>query len=155
MGPENSTGKKVVKCVMTNEQVKTMRPCPTCQGTGSINDPHCQECGQRFAPTNAWWETNDDMLPCGHPASALVETAACPECDGNGRYPQYVSHDEWQRIRRRKIITGAVLFIALLLPVAAVAAAITDAYPGYVCGSWWYGMIVGLLFISQKNKWLK
>jgi hypothetical protein len=140
---------------MTDEQKKVMRPCPGCQGRGLVNDPHCQDCGQRLAPTNAWWETNDEILPCGHPAAALIETVTCPECGGNGRYPQSISHAQWQQWRRRKMLIGAALLIALLLPVAAVAAAVADAYPGYVCGSWWYGMIVAGLFVSQKNKWLK
>lgn len=55
--------------------------------------------------------------------------------------------------KRRRIIIGIALFIALLLPIVAVLAAISDAYPGYVCGRWWYGMIVAGLLISQKNQW--
>jgi hypothetical protein len=140
---------------VTGEQVKMMRQCPTCQGKGQVNAPHCRECGQRIAPTDTWWESNDDTLPCGHPASALVEMVTCPECDGHGRTLQEVSPAEWQKIQRRKRITRVALFIALLLPIVALAAAISDAYPGYVCGSWWYGIILGVLFVSQKNHWLK
>lgn len=140
---------------MTDDPVKMMRPCPTCQGKGQVNNPHCRECGQRIAPTDAWWESNDDTLPCGHPASALVEMATCPACDGHGRYQQWISRAEWQSIRRRRLIIGAVLFMALLLPVTAVVLAATDAYPGYVCGRWWYGLIFTLLVVSQKQHWLK
>jgi hypothetical protein len=137
---------------MTQETMKLMRRCPTCQGEGALDDPHCQECGQRIEPTDPWWETVDDTLPCGHPASALVEMATCPDCGGDGRSLQVVSPAEWQKVQRRKRIAKAILFIALLLPLVALAAAVSDAYPGYVCGSWWYGIIIVGLIVGRKNQ---
>ena len=136
---------------MANEQVKMIRQCPTCQGEGVIDAPHCRECGQRIGPTDAWWDTVGDTLPCGHPATALVETAICPECGGDGRSPQWVSLSEWQTLRRRKIITGAILLIALLLPFAALLAAVLNSKPDYICGSWWYGLIVGTAVLAQMK----
>jgi rRNA maturation protein Nop10 len=133
---------------MTDEPMKLIRPCPTCQGKGTLDAPHCQECGQRIEPADTWWETADDTLPCGHPAAALVETIPCPDCGGDGRYPQIVSPAEWQKVQRRKRIAKVILFLALLLPIVALAAAVSDAYPGYVCGSWWYGIIIGMLFVK-------
>ena len=54
---------------LPQEALKLMRRCPTCQGEGTLDDPHCQACGQRIEPTDPWWETDDERLPCGHPAS--------------------------------------------------------------------------------------
>jgi uncharacterized iron-regulated membrane protein len=62
---------------------------------------------------------------------------------------------ERQKKQRRKRIIKAVLFIALLLPLVALAVAVSDAYPGYVCGRWWYGLIFVSLFVGQKHQWLK
>lgn len=59
--------------------------------------------------------------------------------------------DPKTRRTRRRILIGIALFLALLLPIVAILAAVSDAYPGYVCGRWWYGMIIAGLFISQKN----
>lgn len=140
---------------MTEEQVKMIRQCATCQGEGAIDAPHCGECGQSIEPSDPWWDTVEEILPCGHPAEALVEKAICPECGGDGRYSQWVSISEWQTLRRRKIMTGIILLIALLLPVTAVVLAIADAYPGYVCGRWWYGIIFIVMIVNQKKNWLK
>lgn len=59
------------------------------------------------------------------------------------------------RQKRRRLMIGIVLLIALLLPLGALWLAVGDAYPGYVCGRWWYGLIFVSLFVSQKNRWLK
>ena len=54
--------------------------------------------------------------------------------------------------RRRRLIIGLFLFVALLAPIVALSAAVADAYPGYVCGRWWYGVIVVGLIVGNWQK---
>ena len=48
---------------------------------------------------------------------------------------------------QQKLRRGIVLLLAVLLPVAALIAAIFERNPIYVCGSWWYGAILLLLWL--------
>ena len=114
-----------------------------------IEDPHCQICPQRIAADDAWWLSDDKLMPCGHSEEHLIEIVTCSECEGTGSSEQWLSPAEIQAIRRGKVarfafITGA--FLTILITLIIVIWNSSPVEP--VCGYWWY-LIPPLFFLAN------
>lgn len=133
---------------MVEQFVQIRRTCRTCHGEGNIDKPHCQVCQHVIPADDPWWQSDEDVLPCGHSVQRFVGWITCPECQGSGRSQQWISEAEQRAIQRQKI--ARIVFVATLslIPVAVLAAVIIRE-PQYLCGSWWYGAIVVLTFMAS------
>ena len=89
---------------MISKPYQITRACDICQGAGKVYGPYCAICHFSLAENDPWWQSDDDLLPCGHDADGLVEWVICATCAGDGRVQQYLTQAEWQARRRRKMI---------------------------------------------------
>jgi hypothetical protein len=126
------------------------RQCHTCSGEGLIEDAHCQICHRRITVGDAWWLSDDEIMPCGHSEEHLIEVVTCPECGGTGWSERWLSPSELRAIRRGKIarivfVAGA--FLALLILLAIVIWNTSPVEP--VCGYWWY-LIPPFFFLAKQ-----
>jgi predicted nucleic acid-binding Zn ribbon protein len=126
---------------MTESAIQVTRRCRTCRGEGIIEAYHCRLCQQPISGDDAWWSSDDDVLPCGHADEYLVETTPCPACDGAGQVEQWLSPAEARAIRRKKA-AAAVFVVAALVTLVLVLTIVVWGSPAEVpvCGYWWYGV---------------
>jgi len=133
---------------MNEGAIQMMLRCRTCQGRGVIEDYHCNLCQQRIAGDDDWWDSEDDVMPCGHGADNLVDTMSCPACDGAGRSEQWLTPTEVKAIRRGKI--GRILFVVGLLTIlfmVLVGVILSSLLTNPICGFWGYGL--AMLFFTR------
>jgi len=76
--------------------VKVRMQCTECGGSGHREHaPYCRECLQTISQRAiAEGVPNDDMMPCGHPWSKLVEEELCGECEGAGEVEAWIPFKE-------------------------------------------------------------
>lgn len=148
---------------MGNQKISVIRKCRTCQGSGEVDDWHCETCGQRIADDDPWWATGEEIMPCGHfGTDYLIESATCPECQGMGVSEQWVSQREWRVIQLGWLARYAFVGLAILIPVFVFAFIVGRERSDPYCGNWWFGLMLPLLVVYRpKSKresfsgWLK
>jgi hypothetical protein len=128
------------------EVFRVWRRCPTCAGAGILIEPHCRICDRQLENDDAWWETEQHLLPCGHEAAPnLVTEVHCITCNGAGKTLQLVSSTEYQAMARRRLRRSAILILVALIPLVALLLAVTEQERALACGRWWYGIALPLL----------
>lgn len=129
-----------------NDSLTIMMRCRLCAGKGQIVVPHCQLCGAKLDTDDEWWDSSESVLPCGHDEANLVEMVTCPECEGNGRYPQTLTPQQSKvYLRRKKIRGGFVATLVFLLTLSLVVVVWRE--PQYICGGWLMS-IMSLLLVT-------
>ena len=115
-----------------------------------VEDYHCRLCQQRIAGDDAWWSSDDGMMPCGHSEAYLVETLTCAACDGSGQVEQWLTPVEARAIRRRKAV-ATIFIVAALITLLLVLVIVVWGSPAEtpVCGYWWYG-VPALLICGRR-----
>ena len=84
-------------------------------------------------------------MPCGHAAdTSLVEVVSCPECEGVGRSQQWVGRSEWLAVQAGWVARYLFVLLAILIPVFVMAAIIGREHGDWLCGNWWYGVVLPL-----------
>jgi hypothetical protein len=134
---------------MSEGAIQMMRRCRTCQGRGVIEDYHCHLCQQRIAGDDDWWDSDDEVLPCGHEGENLVEIVRFSACGGAGRSEKWLTPAEVKAIQPGKIARIAFvggLSLLLLVNLATVISTSSRSQP--FCGSWGYAAPL-LLFLAN------
>lgn len=119
------------------------RSCSTCDGTGAIDiPPYCRLCQTLLALDDPWWETGENIMPCGHDADFyLVEDKPCPTCAGTGVYDHILTPEEQRARQRQRVMRATFIVLLILVGLGAVIAVVLQDDPPRLCGFWWYGVL--------------
>lgn len=136
---------------MIDKPYTVIRTCPTCHGHKYVSQAYCSSCEQEISADDAWWESGEAVLPCGHQETMLRLQKVCETCAGNGRISQSLTPSEWQTYQHHRRFRR-VFVIALTLILLFVITYFIVSEPDYLCPSIWYGLIplgLALKSISQ------
>lgn len=135
------------------EGVEVRRRCPACRGEGVVERP-LQEIQSGHLFTEAFsWQGEEALMEEGQLlVPDLVEIVDCPACAGRGRVTVWLTGSEYRALRRRRLLRGAVLLVAGLIPFLLLLGAIL-ANPEAICGRPWYGAgLLLLLAFAGRNR---
>ena len=119
---------------MTDPRYKVQRTCAACSGEGIVLLNACPECREPIVSDKGWWQ--EELLPCGHKATAVQTN--CDVCEGQGSVRYILTEEEYQQLRRKRIIRGILLLLLGLLPFILLLIAIISRDPDLIFGSPWY-----------------
>jgi hypothetical protein len=119
---------------LTDSRYEVTRACLACQGEGVVLAAACPECGEPLTADPQWWQ--NVFLACGHETAVAEQT--CQACGGNGAVKHILTEEEYQTLRRKKIVRGIFLLILGLLPFILLLIAIIAREPNLIFGNWWY-----------------
>ena len=117
-----------------NPCYKVQRTCTACDGEGSVFLTACSECGEPVSADVNWWQ--EDKLACEHDVTAVQSN--CEVCGGHGSVTHILTEEEYQVLRRKKIIRGIFLLLLGLLPFILLLIAIIARDPDLIFGAPWY-----------------
>ena len=119
---------------MIDPRYKVQRTCSACRGEGIELLIACPECGELITADFDWEQA--EYLSCGHEVTAVQ--ADCQVCQGSGSVPYILTEEEYQQLRRKRLIRGIFLLILALIPLILLLLAIISRDPNLRFGAPWY-----------------